>query len=206
VQAPEGRGIFLNLSVEENLDLGAWTVSGRLGFSGAAGRAALAEELEKVFALFPRLKERRRQNAGTLSGGEQQMLAIGRSLMNRPELLLLDEPSLGLAPQMVEKIFDTIVRINREGLPVPLDGLVQISDLFVEDPQVVVGLHMKGIQLDRLLVRCKGLSVLALFLVEETHIEVVAILALDHRIDGARCRPLRWCGGKGICVHGMSRV
>jgi branched-chain amino acid transport system ATP-binding protein len=110
-QAPEGRGIFLNLSVEENLDLGAWT---------APDKKTYAKDLEMAFEMFPRLKERRKQNAGTLSGGEQQMLAIARALMAHPELLLLDEPSLGLAPQIIERIFEIIQRINREGKTVLL--------------------------------------------------------------------------------------
>lgn len=108
---PEGRGIFLNLSVEENLDLGAWS---------APKTANLAQDLEHVFHFFPRLKERRKQNAGTLSGGELQMLAIGRALMSHPNLLLLDEPSLGLAPQMIETIFEIIQKVNQEGKTVVL--------------------------------------------------------------------------------------
>lgn len=109
--APEGRGIFLNLSVEENLDLGAWA---------APDKSRYQDNLAHAFDLFPRLKERRRQNAGTLSGGELQMLAIGRALMGQPEILLLDEPSLGLAPQVIEKIFDIVQMINREGMTVLL--------------------------------------------------------------------------------------
>jgi len=105
-QVPEGRMVFQNLSVLDNLELGAFTRS---------GRKSIREDLEKVFQLFPRLKERISQNAGTLSGGEQQMLAIGRALMSRPSLLLLDEPSLGIAPALTQQIFKTLQDINREG-------------------------------------------------------------------------------------------
>jgi branched-chain amino acid transport system ATP-binding protein len=104
---PEGRGVFAQLSIEENLQMGAYP---------RADRAEVAKDIERAYALFPRLKERRRQTAGTLSGGEQQMLAISRALMSRPRLLLLDEPSMGLAPLMVEKIFDVIRAIAAEGV------------------------------------------------------------------------------------------
>ena len=108
---PEGRGIFAKLSVSENLEMGAYSRNDREG---------IAEDLDMVFTLFPRLKERRRQIAGTLSGGEQQMLATGRALMAHPRLLLMDEPSMGLAPVLVESIFETIEDINKEGTTILL--------------------------------------------------------------------------------------
>jgi branched-chain amino acid transport system ATP-binding protein len=107
---PEGRRVFARLSVLENLQTGAYTRRG----------GASADDLERVFTLFPRLKERIRQKAGTLSGGEQQMLAIGRGLMARPKVLLLDEPSMGLAPILVEQIFTIVQAINKEGVTVLL--------------------------------------------------------------------------------------
>jgi branched-chain amino acid transport system ATP-binding protein len=108
---PEGRGIFTRLSVQENLDMGAYSRD---------DKAAIAKDLDLVYTLFPRLKERRKQVAGTLSGGEQQMLATGRALMAHPRLLLLDEPSMGLAPILVESTFDTIKAINDEGTTILL--------------------------------------------------------------------------------------
>jgi len=111
VHVPEGRKVFPSLAVRENLELGSYT---------RAARAHRADSLERVFALFPRLRERAGQAAGTLSGGEQQMLAIGRALMARPKLLMLDEPSLGLAPLIVTEIFRTIDAINRAGVTVLL--------------------------------------------------------------------------------------
>jgi branched-chain amino acid transport system ATP-binding protein len=111
VQVPEGRRVFANLTVRDNLTLGAYT---------RTDSAGIAADLEKVFVRFPRLKERAKQVSGTLSGGEQQMLAIGRALMARPKLLLLDEPSMGLAPLLVREIFSIITEINRDGTTVLL--------------------------------------------------------------------------------------
>ena len=107
---PEGRRVFSRMSVEENLEMGAYTQA----------KALLSDSLDNVFMRFPRLKERRRQAAGTLSGGEQQMLALGRALMSHPKLMMLDEPSMGLAPKLVEQIFDIIKELNREGVTILL--------------------------------------------------------------------------------------
>ena len=108
---PEGRGVFTRMSILENLQMGAYI---------RHDSAGVADDLERMFALFPRLKERRDQLAGTLSGGEQQMLAMGRALMSRPQLLLLDEPSMGLSPLMVDKIFEVITDVSRQGVTVLL--------------------------------------------------------------------------------------
>src|SRR5919108_410682 len=108
---PEGRGVFARLSVTENLEMGAYS---------RKDTQKIQADMDRVFSLFPRLKERRAQVAGTLSGGEQQMLATGRALMARPRLLLLDEPSMGLAPVLVDLIFDTIQQINKEGTTILL--------------------------------------------------------------------------------------
>jgi branched-chain amino acid transport system ATP-binding protein len=110
-QSPEGRRLFPRMSVLENLEMGTFQ---------REDRSTYKEDLERVFRLFPRLEERKSQKAGTLSGGEQQMCAIGRALMAHPKLLLLDEPSMGLAPILVERIFEIVVEINREGTPVLL--------------------------------------------------------------------------------------
>lgn len=110
-QSPEGRGIFPGMTVLENLDMGAYT---------RRDTAAIAADLERVFTLFPRLAERRKQAGGTLSGGEQQMLAVGRALMSRPKLLLLDEPSMGLAPMVIQQIFEIVTEINKQGTTILL--------------------------------------------------------------------------------------
>ena len=111
-QCPEGRRVFSGLTVHENLELGA--------YSRKDSKAAVADDFNMVFELLPRLKERRNQLAGTLSGGEQQMLAMGRALMSKPRMLLLDEPSMGLSPLLVKEIFRTIKRVNENGVTVLL--------------------------------------------------------------------------------------
>jgi len=118
---PEGRGVFARLTVTENLEMGAYS---------RTDKGEINSSLERVFVLFPRLKERHKQVAGTLSGGEQQMLATGRALMSHPRLLLMDEPSMGLAPVLVEAIFDTIKQINQEGTTILLveqNALIALS-------------------------------------------------------------------------------
>jgi branched-chain amino acid transport system ATP-binding protein len=111
VQVPEGRRVLGRLTVVENLEMGAFT---------RTDQSAIAQDMERVFTLFPRLKERRKQVAGTLSGGEQQMLAMGRGLMARPRMLMMDEPSMGLAPVLVDSIFDNIKRLHAEGTTILL--------------------------------------------------------------------------------------
>jgi branched-chain amino acid transport system ATP-binding protein len=110
-QSPEGRRIFSRMTVQENLEMGAFA---------RRDKSEIASDLERTLELFPRLRERLKQRGGTLSGGEQQMLAMGRALMSRPKVLLLDEPSMGLAPMLVETIFNTVVEINRQGVAVLL--------------------------------------------------------------------------------------
>ena len=110
-QSPEGRGIFPGMTVVENLEMGAYT---------RKDRAGITSDMDRVYGLFPRLAERRKQAGGTLSGGEQQMLAVGRALMSRPKLLLLDEPSMGLAPMLIQQIFNIITEINQQGTTILL--------------------------------------------------------------------------------------
>ena len=129
IQVPEGRRVFPNLDVLENLALGAFT----------RARASRASNLERVFAIFPRLDERRSQRAGTLSGGEQQMLAIGRGLMAEPRLLILDEPSLGLSPLLVEELFALIRRLHDDGLSVLLVEQNVAQSLAIAAPRLRAG-------------------------------------------------------------------
>jgi branched-chain amino acid transport system ATP-binding protein len=132
VQIPEGRQLFGPLTVAENLALGS--------YSRRRQGSSIAERLEKVFALFPRLKERRTQQAGTLSGGEQQMLAVGRALMAEPQVLLLDEPSMGLAPIIVREIFATLRALNAEGLTMVL---------VEQDARIALSLAHRGLVMER---------------------------------------------------------
>ncbi len=145
-QAPEGRRIFPRMSVQENLEMGAFSRRDQEG---------IKEDMERVLALFPRLRERLKQKGGTLSGGEQQMLAIGRAMMSRPRLLLLDEPSMGLAPMLVETIFKTIVEINRQGVAVLLveqNALMALNvanrGYVLETGQIVLTDDAKALQLN----------------------------------------------------------
>ena len=126
---PEGRRIFARLTVAENLDMGAYSRN---------NKQEISQDMERVYSLFPRLRERRTQIAGTLSGGEQQMLATGRALMARPRLLLMDEPSMGLAPVLVELIFDTIKRINEEGTTILLVEQNALMALSIADRAYVL--------------------------------------------------------------------
>jgi len=128
-QSPEGRRIFPRMTVDENLDLGAFLRN---------DKAAIAADRERVLELFPRLRERIDQKAGTMSGGEQQMLAVGRALMGSPKLLLLDEPSMGLAPVLVEMIFETIVKINKQGTTILLVEQNALAALNVADRAYVL--------------------------------------------------------------------
>ena len=129
IQVPEGRRIFANLTVKENLEMGAFTRTDKKG---------IKDDIELVFENFPRLKERIRQVAGTLSGGEQQMLAIGRALMSKPRLLLLDEPSMGLAPILVDEIFSIIKKINENGTTILLVEQNAFKALAVADRAYVL--------------------------------------------------------------------
>ena len=135
-QVPEGRGIFPGMSVRENLEMGT--------YHRKHARAEMDEDLEKVFDLFPRVKDRAGQSAGTLSGGEQQMVALGRALMSKPTLLLLDEPSMGLAPMIVAQIFEIITKINQDGMTIVLveqnaqQALMRSERAYVMESGIVV--------------------------------------------------------------------
>jgi branched-chain amino acid transport system ATP-binding protein len=135
-QVPEGRGIFPGMTVQENLEMGK--------YHRKHARTEMDEDLEKVYDLFPRVKERAKQSAGTLSGGEQQMVAIGRALMARPKMLLLDEPSMGLAPMIVTQIFEIVTKINRDGMTIVLveqnaqQALLRSERAYVMESGIVV--------------------------------------------------------------------
>ena len=137
-QSPEGRRLFPRMSVHENLEMGAFQ---------REDRKAIRSDMDRVFELFPRLQERRTQKAGTLSGGEQQMCAIGRALMAKPKLLMLDEPSMGLAPIFVERIFETIVEVNKQGTTILLVEQNALAALRIADRAYVLEsglLNMEG--------------------------------------------------------------
>ena len=131
MQSPEGRHVFLGLTVEENLRAGAYSLK---------NKAEVAANFERVYQLFPRLKERARQQSGTLSGGEQQMLAIGRALMGSPKMLLLDEPSLGLAPLLIKDIFETLKKIRQEGTTILIVEQNALATLKIADYAYVLEL------------------------------------------------------------------
>ncbi|MDR1093994.1 MAG: ABC transporter ATP-binding protein [Clostridiales bacterium] len=138
IQSPEGRRILVGLTVEENLKVGAYSLRGR------AGAAAREKNLARVYGLFPRLKERHKQQANTLSGGEQQMLAIGRALMSEPKLLVLDEPSLGLAPLIVKEIFRIVAEIQKEGSTILIVEQNALQTLKIADYAYVLELGKVG--------------------------------------------------------------
>lgn len=129
IQVPEGRHVFADMTVEENLNMGAYIIK---------NKASAKQSKERVFDLFPRLKERRKQLAGTMSGGEQQMLAIGRALMAEPDVLMLDEPSMGLAPIMVESVFEKIEEINKQGTTILLVEQNAFTALQISDRGYVI--------------------------------------------------------------------
>ena len=149
IHVPEGRLVFPQLTVYENLEVGT------ISWHGFLGRKPYNEDIEKVFELFPRLKERRNQQAWSLSGGEQQMLAIGRGLMARPKLLMLDEPSMGLAPLVVEEVFEKVIEINKQGTPILLIEqnarlALEVSDYayILEQGKIKFEGHFKDLQND----------------------------------------------------------